>query len=256
MVDLTHLDFSLSMWGSGSAGSFYKACDGEYFYKVSLIFRDGFGYESVNEVLCSRLADLFGYANAGYELLEARVRLSGQTYETYICRSKNYKRVGESRLSMETYCSVNDIEKGYLEPLIFKPFFLDLLNMLFFDYIIDNRDRHGANIELLYNGETYRLSPIFDCGSSLLAPCQYETNRILGFDYLHDGPVNNFFVSVFWDDVLEKLKSLGFRVPDVDIKSVYYNDLYAGFEGADCILDKEIEMIFRRYAYAKEILNT
>lgn len=260
MTDLTDLDFSLSMGGSGFAGSFYKAIVtmGNY-YKVSYILKDGFGFESVNEVLASRLACLLGYKNAGYELVNARIRLSGRFYETYVCKSKSFKKENERRVTLETYEVLNGIEKGFIKPLIFKPFFSDLLNLIFFDYIIDNRDRHGANIELLVEEGSgrVRLAPIFDCGSSLLAPCQYNKTIIEGFSYLHDGPVNNFLISLWWGDVLEELKNVGFVVPTVDIDGLVFEDLKAGLkEGYGYILNKEVEMIKTRYEHAKKIFNS
>lgn len=258
MLDLTGLDFSLSTEGSGSAGSFYKAIDSEgNYYKVSYILKDGFGYEAVYEVLVSRVSDLLGFPNAGYGLLEAKVRLVDRVYETFLCKSANFKRVGESRLSLESYCDLNGIRKGSLKSLIFKPFFGDLMNMLFLDYLIDNRDRHGANVELLMSSSGVRLAPIYDCGSSLLAPLQYNEGRLDSFDYLHDGPVNNFLISMWWSEVLAELRSLYYNIPMVALDDLVYEDLYKGFRrGYEYVLDMEVDMLKRRYAYAKGVLST
>ncbi len=45
--------------------------------------------------------------------------------------------------------------------------------MLVVDFVILNRDRHGANIEVLRNSrdKTLRLAPLFDHGLSLLFNC-------------------------------------------------------------------------------------
>ena len=45
--------------------------------------------------------------------------------------------------------------------------------MLVFDYLILNRDRHGANMEVLRSrtDRTVRLAPLFDHGISLLFHC-------------------------------------------------------------------------------------
>lgn len=47
------------------------------------------------------------------------------------------------------------------------------------DALIGNPDRHLDNIGLLYNGKanTYRFSPIYDCGSSLHALYSYEKKQ-------------------------------------------------------------------------------
>ena len=256
-VDLTGLDFTLSMNGSGSAGSFYKAIDGDLYYKLSYPIGDGrFCYESVNEVLASRLCSLFGFPNAGYDLINARIRLLQNEYVLYLCKSKNYKRVDENRITLETYCTLNDIDHNDIKNLSGKSFFGDLLNMVLIDYIINNRDRHGANIELLLSMNEERLSPIYDCGSSLLAPLQYNKERIESYDVLSDGPVNNYLVAIMWEDVLNTLKLYGVEVPIVDLGNLKYSDLYCAFGSDTYILDKEIIMIKERYNYAKEILNS
>ncbi len=260
VVDLTSLDFSLTDRGSGSAGSFYKAVDsyGNY-YKASYMLKDEFGFESINEVLASRLASLLGYKNVGYNLVLAKFNIAEQEYVSYLCTSSNFKQINEARVTLETFSTLHDLKKGVLDSYKSCIFYNDLLNMLFFDYLIDNRDRHGSNIELLYRVGTgcMRLAPIYDCGSSLLAPMQYNKSRIDSFEYLHDGPVNNFLVSVMWHDVLDKLKSVGFIVPNVDLSELYYTDLYRAFpSGYEFILDKEIEMIRRRYYHVKKIFNS
>lgn len=177
-------------------------------------------------------------------------------YLVYLCKSKNYKGVGENRVTLETYCTLNDIDHNNIANLSNKPFFNDLLNMILIDYIINNRDRHGANIELLLSANGERLSPIYDCGSSLLAPLQYNKERIDSYDILSDGPVNNYLISIMWKDVLNVLKSYGVKVPVIDLGQLQYSDLYCAFGSDSYILDKEIVMIKERYTHAKEVLNS
>lgn len=256
-VNLTRLEFTLSMNGSGSAGSFYKAIDNDWYYKLSYPIGNGtFCYESVNEVLASRLCSLCGFLNAGYELVYAKIKLLQNEYLVYLCKSKNYKGVGENRVTLETYCTLNDIDHNNIANLSNKPFFNDLLNMILIDYIINNRDRHGVNIELLLSANGERLSPIYDCGSSLLAPLQYNKERIDSYDILSDGPVNNYLISIMWKDVLNVLKSYGVKVPVIDLGQLQYSDLYCAFGNDSYILDKEIVMIKERYNHAKEVLNS
>lgn len=256
-VNLTRLEFTLSMNGSGSAGSFYKAIDNDWYYKLSYPIGNGtFCYESVNEVLASRLCSLCEFPNAGYELVYAKIKLLQNKYLVHLCKSKNYKRVNENRVTLETYCTLNDIDHNDIVNLSGKPFFSDLLNMILIDYIINNRDRHGANIELLLSANGERLSPIYDCGSSLLAPLQYNKERIDSYDILSDGPVNNYLISIMWEDVLNTLKSYGVKVPIIDLGQLQYSDLYCAFGSDSYILDKEIVMIKERYTHAKEVLNS
>ena len=69
-------------------------------------------------------------------------------------------------------------------------------NMFLFDYIICNRDRHGANIEVLRSGRkhTIRIAPLFDHGLSFLCSC-YSDEEIEKFDILDDKPCQNFIGS-------------------------------------------------------------
>lgn len=256
VVNLTNLDFSLSLNGSGSAGSFYKAYDDDYYYKLSYSLGKEFGYESVNEVLTSRLCNLLGLHNADYELVHAKIRILNKEYITYLCKSYNYKKPYESRTTLEAYCAVNDINHNYIQNFERLTIFKDLLNMIMVDYIIHNRDRHGANIELLQYGDDLRLAPIYDCGSSLLAPLQYDMGKINSYSLLNNGPVNNYLVATVWEDVLCILKEYYVKVPVIDLNMLPYKDLYGAFGSYTCILDKEIEMIKERYAYAKKILNS
>lgn len=65
--------------------------------------------------------------------------------------------------------------------------------MLVVDYLILNRDRHGANIEVLRNprSRTLRLAPLFDHGLSLLCRCQ-TPEGVAAFDPMADMPVQSF----------------------------------------------------------------
>lgn len=52
--------------------------------------------------------------------------------------------------------------------------------MLAVDFLILNRDRHGANIEVLRNARarTLRIAPLFDHGLSLLYSCLSEEDTL------------------------------------------------------------------------------
>ncbi len=63
--------------------------------------------------------------------------------------------------------------------------------MLLVDYLILNRDRHGANIEILRNRRSGRTAPapLFDHGLSLLYSCRDE-REAENFDVMRDLPVS------------------------------------------------------------------
>ena len=68
--------------------------------------------------------------------------------------------------------------------------------MLAVDFLILNRDRHGANIEVLRNGRKHslRIAPLFDHGLSFLCTC-YNDEEIAQFEILADKPCQNFIGS-------------------------------------------------------------
>ena len=65
--------------------------------------------------------------------------------------------------------------------------------MLIVDFLILNRDRHGANMEVLRNNKTktLKLAPLFDHGLSFIFQC-HEENEMISFDVMQDRPVQGF----------------------------------------------------------------
>ena len=100
---------------------------------------------------------------------------------------------GEHKLAFETYYEINKnpdedvwafIVRNRLEQYFYHIFILD--------YLICNRDRHGANIEVLEKKGMYRMAPVFDNGLSLMFSCYHDGMAMECFDRRKDGPVNNF----------------------------------------------------------------
>jgi hypothetical protein len=78
-----------------------------------------------------------------------------------------------------------------------------IYQMLVVDFLILNRDRHGANIEVLRNSRkrTIRLAPLFDHGVSLLFNCMSDS-AILKYDSMEDKLTNNYIGSrSTWDNL-------------------------------------------------------
>ena len=262
-LDLRFLNFSTNMSASGSPGMLYKACTNNYYFKLSTFSEyspDTYGYESVCEIIASRLCNLFGFSNANYKPLNALINIGEKEYELWLCVSENFRMKGDKRTTLENLIKLDgrdtlDLESNF-QFCLDKPYSVDIMSMLLIDYIIDNRDRHGANIELLVNTKGIRLAPIYDCGFSLLSTSLYDINKMKKFKPLHDGPVNNFLISMFWEDVIREL-SKHYKVPIVDIDELFLDDLIPCFkENGELILCAMKNMISRRYNYVKEICDT
>ena len=221
ITDLTHLSWTLSRNSSGTAGSFLKSCeeaDGrKYYYKLSNFdtVRGIYGHECINEIIAQNLADALNIPHLEYDLIHADVKIDSKIYETWLTKSKDFKKDGEHKLAFETYYEMNResdedvwqfIVRNQLEQYFYQVFLLD--------YLICNRDRHGANIEVLEKKGVYRLAPIFDNGLSLLFSCYNDAGAMEKFDRLKDGPVNNFVGSM---SLTENLKLIPREMNMIDL---------------------------------------
>lgn len=75
-----------------------------------------------------------------------------------------------------------------------------IYQMFVVDYLICNRDRHGANIELLLNDNgKVRIAPLFDQGLSLLFSCYDNQENIQKYNVMEDKTVNNFLERNLWN---------------------------------------------------------
>lgn len=233
--DLSFLNWTKTRNSSGTAGSFLKAYtdfgNQKLYYKLSNYNSiDGVvGHECVNEIIIDRLLTLWGIPHLNYKLINAEIIVDGKKFSTYVCMSEDFKEKSESKLALDLFY---DIEKNADEtPLEFckrMGWSNYIYQMLVVDFIILNRDRHGANIEVLRNKRkhTLRLAPLFDHGLSLLFNCL--TNAELDkFDVMKDGPVQCFVGgrNVFNNLELIPQNSLPILKPlsEEDKKILFYN---------------------------------
>jgi hypothetical protein len=129
--------------------------------------------------------------------------------------------------------------------------------MLVVDFLILNRDRHGANIEVLKNSRrrTIRLAPLFDHGLSLLS--RSTADQFATFDVMQDRMCNNFIGSRYtWENLklipAEKLPKLN---------ALQESDRQIIMDGLDGIIpqvlqDKIWEMIWKRWCAYEDFCHT
>ena len=152
--DLRRLDWSKVRHSSGTAGSFLKSREMirgvKWYYKLSDYdaYRGIVGHECINELIADRLLTILQIPHLPYQLIHARIQIEDKEIVTWLCRSKDYKRPDERYV----------------------------YQMLVIDFLILNRDRHGANMEVLRSrtGKSYRLAPLFDQGLSLFCSIHNE----------------------------------------------------------------------------------
>ena len=170
--------------------------EGLIFYKLSDYDRNYgiVGHESVNEIIADRLLTVLDISHVPYQLIYADVLVDGKGLRTWLCASRDFRQRGERKITLEDYYTLNRLpEESPLDFCIRCGWSESIYQMLLLDYLILNRDRHGANIEVLVNRApgTVRLAPLYDHGVSLFCRCQSE-DQLDGEDVMADKPVQCF----------------------------------------------------------------
>ena len=130
--------------------------------------------------------------------------------------------------------------------------------MLVVDFLILNRDRHGANIEVLRNSrkKTIHLAPLFDHGLSLLFNCR-DNAAVTAYDVMADKRVNNYIGSgSTWENLklIPKEKTPQLNPLNESDKAVLMN----GLDGviSQALQDKIWEMIWRRWCAYEDLCHS
>ena len=247
--DLTHLKWSHARNSSGTAGTFLKSqsiMSGEkIYYKLSNYDSEKgiIGHECVNEIIVDRLLTLLGVEHLEYQLIHADIEVDGKMYDTWLCASKDFKQRGESKSALDNYYQVNKKDgESHYDFCVNNGWQKYIDTMLVVDYLILNRDRHGANIEVLRNGRrhTLRIAPLFDHGLSFLCSC-YSEAEIEKFDILEDKPCQNFIGSRSTFEnlgLVNQKKAIFSNVLKPEDKEILFADL------ASALSDKHLEKIW------------
>lgn len=255
LQNLTYLNWAKTRHSSGTAGSLLKAYDDtgrvKKYYKLSGYdpVCGIFGHECINEIIVQRLMDLLGFKHLKYKLIHSTVSVNDEEYDTYLCESEDFKSKDESKLALEDFYAMEK-ENGETPFEFCMRFGWEeyIYRMLIIDYLVLNRDRHGANIEVLKSrkNKNIRLAPLFDQGLSLVCSC-YTAGELKSFDVLSDKKVQSFIGS---SSTFENVK----KVPKNFIKSlpvICEKDRTSILYGLDDIIgqeyqDKIWEMIWKR----------
>lgn len=263
--DLTYLNWSKIRKSSGTAGSFLKATSElggiKVYYKLSNYdnIRGVVGHESVNELIADRLLTLLGIDHLHYQLIHADILVDGKRMETWVCASENFRARGEDKQAIDV-CYESERMDGE-SPLDFcvRMGWADYIwKMLVVDFLILNRDRHGANIEVLRNKKkkTLRLAPLFDHGLSLLCRCETE-EAVYSFNVMADLPVQCFVGS---RSAQENLKLIpADHMPKLNALLEYDRSvLMDGLDGilAQVLQDKIWNMIWNRWCCYEDFCNS
>ncbi len=256
LQDLRYLKWSHARNSSGTAGTFLKseAVIGgkKRYYKLSNFDPEAgvVGHECVNELIVDRLLNLLQVPHIHYDLIHALIEVEGREYETYLCCSEDFKERGESKMPLDNFFGEN-ARKGeshyeFCERMGWHEF---IDQMLAVDYLILNRDRHGANIEVLRKAreKSIRLAPLFDHGLSLVYSCASE-EEVRKFDVKADKSCQNYIGSRSCYENLALIRDKRSVFPGA-LREEDRKELLRDLEEVlpKVYLDKIWKMIFTRY---------
>ncbi len=263
--DLTYLSWAKIRNSSGTAGSFLKAYSdlggAKIYYKLSNYdqYKGIIGHECVNEIIVDRLLNILGVKHLEYQLINADIIIDGKLHNTYLCASKDFKERGNSKIALDTYYQLERLEgESPLEFCVRLGFADYIYQMLVVDFLILNRDRHGANIEILRNSRKKRIypAPLFDHGLSLIFNC-LTSHDIQNVNVMEDKRIQCFVGTNSTKENLNLIpaghKTISDKLKESD-KSIL-------FEGLEEIMfkewqDKVWEMIWKRWQYYEDFCNS
>lgn len=254
--DLTFLKWSHIRSSSGTAGTFLKSestLNGrKMYYKLSNFdsVKGVVGHECINEIIVDRLLTILGIEHLSYDLIYADIEINRNVYPVYLCASEDFKKSGESKAALDDYYRINALPGESPYAFCKRNGWQKYIDeMIAVDYLILNRDRHGANIEILRNAraKTIRIAPLFDHGLSLLFSCDSD-EKAKAYDILEDKRCQNFIGS---GSCYENLSLIADR-ENVFSGKLTPSDKDVLFEGIDGILspafiDAIWNMIYERY---------
>jgi len=260
--DLTYLRWSHIRSSSGTAGTFLKSQTTKNgvkkYYKLSNFdpVRGIIGHECINEVIIDRLLTILGVEHLSYELIYADIEIEDEKYETYLCASENFKERGESKVALDDFYRINHFPgESHYDFCVRNGWQNYIDTMLAVDFLILNRDRHGANIEVLRNARkhTFRIAPFFDHGLSLLYSCVNDAEA-MSFDVMADKKCQNFIGEYSCLKNLELIQDKK-KVFCGELKKSDMELIFQGLEGAlsETFIQKTWEMIYQRYAYYESL---
>lgn len=266
LQDLRHLTWDVAKISPGTPGMFLKSYQEInstlYYFKMSNFdsSRGVFGHEAVNEIVAMNVAKILSINCLDYELVHCIIRIADKEYTTWVTKSKNFKRPNEDKVTLETFYELEHRDGESVMDFLLSKHLDDFLSEMFLlDWVICNRDRHGANVEVLLQEDTFRMAPLFDHGLSFMFSCYDSGELMQSFNYLQDLPVNNYLgsrilsenLALVNDRVRERFVSTNFE--ELDILDHVPDD-----ETAIPIVYKEciIRMVKERVNYAKNFFNS
>ena len=261
--DLRNLKWTNIRSSSGTNGMLLKAYDitkkGKVYYKISCFnSADGFtGHECINELIVDRLLNILKIDHLDYTLVNSKILIEEKEYDTYICFSNDFKNKDERKIPFDVFYKTNKLNNESIEDFFKRNGWEKYLySMILVDYIIMNRDRHGANCEILKSKYgNIRVAPLYDHGISLLFSC-HTKREIEEFDVLRDYPAQTILntkstkenLNIIPKEFFQNLNKLTYSDKDEIMNDLHY---IITKEHADKIW----QMIWERWCYCENLFS-
>ena len=267
IIDLTDIQWERNLTGYTSGGVYLKATKTEggnrYYFKLSNYDNErGFiGFESVYEYLAAKLGLFLGLNVLDCEILKANIVYDNREYVAFVQKAADFLHPGMSKTSFERLYVLERMDgESRLDFLRRQGFSGRADEMLFFDYVIYNRDRHCNNLEFIKNDELL-LSPLFDNGVSFFAPYAGRRVEIEKFDILSNNISNCDFGTRYLEDNLGYIRNPEFiisRLNRVD-ESILREKLFMVFgddeDFPDWHRNRCMELILKRIYRVRKVLD-
>lgn len=195
---------------STSAGMVPKYIDEEIFLKLSSFnsLAGFYGNEPVYEELAYRIGKLIGINIVKVDTKKALINYNDTEYITDVAISPNFT-VNTQYYPLETYCTINKISQNNL---LKGKYSNEISNIIIFDYIINNKDRHGRNIEINDN----EIAPVFDNSFSF---CSKIDDNQLNDRFFYEYSANNY---IGYPDLYKNLDLIKYyRSLNLDLDKMY-----------------------------------
>ena len=152
--------------------------------------------EVFSEYYSSQIAEALGFNHVDYDLKEFKGTIAS-TCPLFTSKEIGYVPIGYY-IKSDSIGKVNELLKGMRNknPQIYK----DFQNMILFDALVYNTDRHFGNFGFLVDNKTMEikgLAPIFDNGASLFSNLDIgdflEINSMIGLNNYARDKINSFY---------------------------------------------------------------
>ena len=227
VVDMRDVVWRKSVGSINTDGVCLKAeIDGNYLKLSGYDVQRGiYGMESLHEYIAMRVGQVLDFNVPDGNIKRALVCVEGEDYETVVFTSFTYKKPGYSRVAFEDYYAAYRTSNRETALDFCKRFgWADYIYKMFvFDYLIINRDRHGANLEVFKNEKAF-LSPFFDNGLS------FCLDAVTGFDPLLPRKVNNFIGKKGEQGLEENLSEINKRLDFNRLRPEHFNEIFSGVD--------------------------